>query len=75
MENFKNNLITRATNLALEIIKFIDKLNKKDFAVTVIIKQLLRSITSVGANIIEAQARKIKKRFYQLLKSCIKVGK
>lgn len=72
MESFKNNLIRRATNLALEIIKFIDRLNKKDYTVVTIIKQLLRSITSIGANIIEAQAASSRRDFINFLNHALK---
>lgn len=50
----KINLKTRAYDYALEIIRFLDVLDKKDFATQIIAKQLLRSATSIGANIIEA---------------------
>lgn len=67
MQNYnekpKVELKHRAYFYAIDIIKFIDKLDKKDFTVAVIAKQLLRSATSVGANIIEAQAGSTKKDF------------
>ena len=56
MQNSKLELKQRAYLYALEIIKFIDVLDKKDFSVQILSKQLLRSATSIGANIIEAQA-------------------
>lgn len=59
----KIELKKRAYIYALDIIKLIDGLNKNDFAVQVIVKQLLRSATSIGANIIEAQAGSTKKDF------------
>lgn len=59
----KTDLKKRAYFYALEIIKFIDGLDKKDFTVQIITKQLLRSATSIGANIIEAQAGSTKKDF------------
>ena len=59
----KVELKKRAYIYALEIIKFIDSLDKKDMSSTVIAKQLLRSATSIGANIIEAQAGSSKKDF------------
>lgn len=59
----KTDLKKRAYLYALEIIKFIDSLDKKDLSVQVIAKQLLRSATSIGANIIEAQAGSSKKDF------------
>lgn len=59
----KIDLKKRAYFYALDIVKFIDTLNKKDLSVEVIAKQLLRSATSIGANIIEAQAGSTKKDF------------
>lgn len=59
----KTDLKKRVYFYALEIIKFIDNLDKKDFIVQIITKQLLRSATSIGANIIEAQAGSTKRDF------------
>jgi four helix bundle protein len=59
----KTELKERAYLYALVVIKFINGLNQKDFVVQIISKQLLRSATSVGANIIEAQAGSTKKDF------------
>jgi four helix bundle protein len=64
---FKNDIKRRAFTFALEIIKFIDLLNKTDLSVQVIARQLLRSATSIGANIIEAQASSSKKEFTNFL--------
>ncbi len=67
MQNYslkqKADLKTRSYLYGLEIIRFIDTLDKKDFSVAVIVQQLLRSATSVGANIIEAQAGSSKRDF------------
>lgn len=52
----------RSYVFALDIIKFSRKF-PKDFASEVITKQLLRSATSIGANIIEGQASPSKKDF------------
>lgn len=75
MEN-KNNkkleLKKRAYFYALSVIKFIDILDKKDFSVQIIVKQLLRSATSVGANIIEALAGSTKKDFTNFLNYALK---
>jgi len=71
-EKEKNNLKYRAYIYALSIIKFLDKLNKNDFATQVLIKQLLRSATSVGANIVEAQAGCSKKDFTNFFSYALK---
>lgn len=59
----KTDLKKRTYIYALKIIQCIDSLDKKDLSVEVISKQLLRSATSVGANIIEVQAGRSKRDF------------
>jgi four helix bundle protein len=66
-DDFKSRLIKRAYNYSLDIIKFIDLLDKKDFTTQIIAKQLIRSATSVGANIVEAQAASSRKDFTNFL--------
>ena len=63
MKNNESELRRRAYIFAVDIIKFIDTLNKKDRTIQVIINQLSRCSTSVGANIFEAQAGSSKKDF------------
>ncbi len=72
MQNSKPELKNRAYFYALGIIKFIDSLERKDFSVQVISKQLLRSATSIGANIIEAQAASSKKDFCKFFNYALK---
>src|SRR3989338_6162180 len=62
MENKVYDLKKRSYNYALEVIKFLEGL-PKDYIAETIGKQLLRSATSIGANIIEAQASSSKKDF------------
>lgn len=57
---------------ALDIIKFIDSLDKKDFSIQIISKQVLRSATSIGANIIEAQAGSTKRDFTNFFSYALK---
>ena len=59
----KIELKRRVYLYAIAVIKFIDRLEKRDFSIEVIAKQLLRSATSIGANIIEAQAGSTRKDF------------
>lgn len=61
----------RAYNYALMIIKFINFLSK-DIVTQIIAKQLLRSATSIGANIIEAQAGSSKKDFTNFFSYALK---
>ncbi len=58
----KTDLKQRTYEYSLELIKFIDKL-PKDFSSQIIAKQLLRSSTSIGANIIEAHGSNGRKDF------------
>lgn len=62
MENLKPQLKERAYIYALNAVKFVDGLTK-DQTCKIIGTQLLRSATSVGANIMEAQAGSSKKDF------------
>ncbi len=76
MQNYnskvKIEIKQRAYLYALEVIKFIDQLNKNDFSVRMIAQQLLRSATSIGANIVEAQAASSKKEFTNFLNHSLK---
>ena len=68
----KTDLKVRAYHYAIAIIKFIDSLDKKDFSTSIISKQLIRSATSIGANIIEAQAGSSKKDFTNFFSHSLK---
>jgi len=72
MLDTKLELKKRAYLYALDIIKFIDVLDKKDFSIQIIAKQLLRSATSIGANIIEAQAGSTKRDFTNFFSYALK---
>lgn len=69
---FKVELKERAYIFALDIIRFIESLDKTDYSVQVIVKQLLRSTTSIGANIIEAQAGRTRKDFANFFTHALK---
>ncbi|EKD56033.1 MAG: hypothetical protein ACD_58C00316G0006 [uncultured bacterium] len=60
--NLKTDIKKRSYLFALDIIAFIEILPKNQTN-NIIINQLLRSATSIGANIIEAQASSSKKDF------------
>ncbi|MEI8349011.1 MAG: four helix bundle protein [Candidatus Omnitrophota bacterium] len=62
MENKVYDLKKRTYVFALDVIRFLESL-PKDYISIVIGKQLLRSATSVGANVVEAQASSSKKDF------------
>lgn len=68
IQNHKSILIKKSYEFSLEIIDFCQRL-PKERVFGIIADQLLRSSTSIGANIIEAQASSSKKdfaRFFQI---------
>lgn len=71
-QEYKELLIKKSYGFFLNIIEFIDSLDKKDFSVQVISRQVLRSATSVGANIVEAQASSSRKDFTNFLNHSLK---
>jgi len=68
----KTDLKKRAYLFAPSIIKLIDFIDKKDFTIQIISKQLLRSATSIGANIVEAQAGSTKRDFTNFFSYALK---
>ncbi len=67
----KTKLKDRAYKYSIEMIEFIDTL-PKDTSSQVILNQLLRSATSIGANIIEAQASSSKRDFTNFFNHSLK---
>ena len=59
---FKNEFKGRVYRFALDVIKFVDQLPAEQTS-RVISDQLLRSTTSIGANVIEAQAASSRKDY------------
>ena len=74
MENkdYKQMLIKRSYKFSLEIMRFIDSLPAKNLSTQVLERQLLRSATSIGANIVEAQASSSKKDFTNFINYALK---
>ena len=72
-EEFKRMLKLRSFNLARETMKLTDRFPQKRSA-WIISDQLLRAATSIGANIIEAQAACSKKDFINFLNHALKSG-
>ncbi len=71
--DFRKQLIQRAFLLARRIISIVDNFPNQRSA-WVIADQLIRASTSIGANIIEAQAVSSKKDFTNLLNHALKSG-
>lgn len=68
---FKKQLIGRAFTFARQVIMLVDTFPNKRAAL-VIADQLLRAATSIGANIIEAQAASSRKDFINFLNHALK---
>ena len=70
-QDFKKQLIQRAFQLSKQSLLLVDKFPQKRSS-WVITDQLLRAATSIGANIIEAQAASSKKDFINFLNHALK---
>lgn len=72
-QNTKNQieLKIRAYRYSISLIEFLDTL-PKDMSSQVITKQLLRSATSIGANIVEAKASSSKRDFTNFFSHALK---
>lgn len=62
----KRELIQRTQNLAVEVIKLVRKF-PKDAVAYVIGKQIIRSATSISANIVEAECAISRKEFIMFM--------
>jgi four helix bundle protein len=69
---FKKEFKERLYRFVLKLIKFIDKLNKRDPVCRIIGDQLLRSGTSILSNYIEAQASSSKREFINFFNHSLK---
>lgn len=71
-KEFSEQFKKRIYRFILDLIKFIEKLPKDDPLCRVIIGQLLRSGTSIGANYVEATAGASKRDFANFLRHALK---
>jgi len=68
---FKIELRSRAYKYSIKVIEFLDAL-PNDMSTSIIVKQLLRSATSIGANIVEAKGAGTKKDFTNFYRHSLK---
>jgi len=71
-EKFKQEFTGRAYKFGLETIKTIEKLDMKDLTCRIIGNQLIRSGTSIAANIIEAKGSSSKKDYANFFSHALK---
>ena len=69
--NNKPEVKVRAFYLSIEVIKFLETLQKTS-SFRVIYAQLVRSITSIGANLVEAKSSSSKKEFLNYFQIALK---
>ena len=72
-KDFKKQLIARAFHVTKNGMKLVDAFPRKQSA-RIISDQFLRAITSIGANIVEAQAASSKRDFVNFLNHALKSG-
>lgn len=69
--DFKSRFYKRLIKFSLDVIKFSRKL-EKDKILQILGKQLIRSSTSIGANLIEAKASSSKKDYLHYFQIALK---
>ena len=70
-KSVKTGLKYRAFHLSISVIRFVGSL-PKDQALHIITGQLIRSITSIGANIVEAKSYSSKREFLNYFQIALK---
>lgn len=70
--DYRTTIIKRSYEFSLSTINLVKKTTNKDLATGIISKQLIRSVTSIGANIIEAQACATRKDFTNFIRHALK---
>jgi four helix bundle protein len=68
---FKTDLKQRAYKYSIKVIGFLDTL-PQDMSTNIIANQLLRSATSIGANLVEAKGSSSKKDFTNFFNHALK---
>lgn len=71
-KNFSEELKSRIYKFIIKTVRFLDKLPKNDALCRIVTDQLLRSVTSIGANYVEAIAGSSKKDFTNFLNYSLK---
>jgi len=70
-EKFKDEFERRVYKFALDVIELVDRLPKEQTS-RIIADQLVRSTTSIGANVIEAQAASSRKDYTNFFTQALK---
>lgn len=70
-QKFKENFIKRLVKLAVAVLRFAEKLRSKRI-LWPIIDQLIKSATSVGANVVEAKASSSRRDYTKFFEIALK---
>ncbi len=70
--SYGNSVKDKSFEFAVRIVKAYKYLNKSEYSIDPLLKQLLKSGTSIGANVHEAQAAITKKDFINKLQIALK---
>ena len=71
-EKFKNDFERRVYDFGLKVVKTIEKFDARDITCRILGDQLLRSGTSIGANVIEARGSSSKKDYANFFSYALK---
>lgn len=71
-KEYREKLIDRSRAFSLQIIKLIRTLQISNISAATIGRQLIRSATSIGANIVEGQASPTRKDFILFMRHALK---
>jgi len=69
---FKVEIVNRVYRLTVNSLRLLNSISWREVALSVIAKQLIRSITSIGANVAEAQGAVSNKDFINFLSYAFK---
>jgi four helix bundle protein len=71
-QNSKSELKNRAYQFSVDTIRFVEEVRSEKQVYYAMVDQLIRSSTSIGANIIEAKAASSKKDFIRFFEIALK---
>ena len=69
---YKKEIINRTYKFSLSVVLFVRDISERDLSFQIIARQLIRSATSIGANIVEAQASPSRKDFSKFISYSLK---
>ncbi|MBP8591569.1 four helix bundle protein [Candidatus Shapirobacteria bacterium] len=71
-EKFKKEFISRLIRFSIRTIRFAEELRKERSIWPIIVDQLVRAVTSIGANVVEAKSSSLKKDYIKFFEIALK---